>query len=41
MISQGRIPNITSEIQGVEEEEEGEDEDKKPILIDVENKFEQ
>ena len=41
MISQGRIPNIASEIQGVEEEEEGEDEDKKPILIDVENKFEQ
>ena len=38
MLSQGRLPNIASEIQGVEEEEE---EDIKPVTLDIENKFEQ
>ena len=40
MLSQGRLPNIASEIEGVEEEEE-EEKDIKPIVLDVENKFEQ
>ena len=37
MLSEGRLPNITGEIQGVEDE----DEDTKPVILDVENKFEQ
>ena len=42
MLSQGRLPNIASEIEGVEEEaEEEEEEDIKPMVLDVENKFEQ
>ena len=42
LLSEGGIPNIASEIQGVEEDEENEeDEDKKPVVIDVENKFDQ
>ena len=39
MLSQGRLPNIASEIEGVEEEEE--EEDIKPTVLDVENKCEQ
>ena len=38
MLSEGRLLNISGEIQGAEEEEE--DEDKKPVVLDVENKFE-
>ena len=38
MLSEGRLPNIASEIQAVEVEE---DEDKKPVVLDVENKFNQ
>ena len=38
MLSQGRLPNIASEIEGVEEQEE---KDIKPTVLDVENKFEQ
>ena len=42
MLSQGRLPNIAGEIQGVEEdEEEEEEEDIKPTILDVENKFDQ
>ena len=39
MLSEGRLPNISSEIQGVEDEvqeEEEEDVDKKPEVLDVE-----
>ena len=39
MLSEGQLPNIASEIQGVEDEEQEEDEDKKPEVLDVENKF--
>ena len=39
MLSQGRLPNIAGEIQGVEEDEE--EEDIKPTILDVENKFDQ
>ena len=39
MLSEGRLPNIAGEIQGVEDEDE--DEDTKPVILDVENKFEQ
>ena len=44
ILSQGRLPNIASEIESVEEEaeeEEEEEEDIKPTVLDVENKFEQ
>ena len=41
MLSEGRLPNIAGEIQGVEDEDQEEDEDKKPTVLDVENKFEQ
>ena len=42
MLSQGRLPNIASEIEGVKEEaEEEEEEDIKPTVLDVEKKFEQ
>ena len=41
MLSEGRLPNIAGEIQGVKDEEQEEDEDKKPEVLDVENKFEQ
>ena len=37
MLSEGRLPNIAGEIQGVEDEDE--DEDTKPVILDVENKF--
>ena len=33
MLSEGRLPNIAGEIQGVEDEEQEEDEDKKPVSI--------
>ena len=38
LLSEGRLLNIASEIQGVEDEEqeEEEDEDKKPVVLDVE-----
>ena len=39
MFSQGRLPNIAGKIQGVEDEDE--DEDTKPVILDVEKKFEQ
>ena len=39
MLSEGRLPNIAGEIQGVEDEDD--DEDTKPVILDVENKFEQ
>ena len=39
MLSEGRLPNIAGEIQGVEDKDE--DEDTKPVILDVENKFEQ
>ena len=41
MLSEGQLPNIAGEIQGVKDEEQEEDEDKKPMVLDVENKFEQ
>ena len=41
MLSQGRLPNIAGEIEGVNEEAEEEEEDIKPTILDVENKFEQ
>ena len=41
MLSEGWLLNIAGEIQGVEDEEQEEDEDKKPTVLDVENKFEQ
>ena len=43
MLSEGQLPNIAGEIQGVEDkdEDEDEDEDTKPVILDVENKFEQ
>ena len=40
MLSEGQLPNIAGEIQGVEDEEQEEDEDTKPVVLDVENKFE-
>ena len=36
LLSEGQLPNIASEIQGVKDEDQEEDEDKKPVVLDVE-----
>ena len=41
MLSEGQLLNFTGEIQGVEDKDEDEDEDTKPVILYVENKFEQ